>query len=410
LFWYPRAVRRSVVAPLALLLPLTACRFDFDPVPAVPGDAAPDMQQQPPLPVLSCEMPPVFMIPAPAGTGSGSGSGSGTPVTLAMIAATASADGYHVLAVDSTGDVQGFAFAFDGPQLAPPATVPVFKGATGVVAAIDTPDGILAAIEYGQPTPTGTALVPLDTQLQPHRAPQMNDGWLSLDDSLAHTDDGALAFLGTQSGITVAKQLSSSGTDNGGSQQTIDPSEGASVPTIAAAGANFLVTWVSTPPETNLVRAEVIDAQMSVKVPPTTINPNPAHDGQNPRGGYAGSADRYLFAWSFKTSVTDELWVSLRDGKLNELRAFQLSTHGVQPRVVAGKDDFLVAWKDTNTTSGIAAARVRFDGSVVPLAVSGHGGTALGWDLTTRAGQPALIWIENAPPGTAGLWLDPLCK
>ena len=80
----------------------------------------------------------------------------------------------------------------------------------------------------------------------------------------------------------------------------------------------------------------------------------------------------------------------------------------MQPRVVAGKDDFLVAWKDTNTATGIAAARVRFDGSVVPLVVSGNGGIALGWDLTTRAGQPALIWIENAL--TLGLWFDPLCK
>lgn len=349
-------------------------------------------------------MPPVFTIPVPAGAGSG----SGTPVTLAAIAATASADSYYVLAVDSTGAVQGFAFAFDGPQLAPRVNAPVFTGATGVLAAIDTPDGILAAIEYGQPTPTGTALVPLDAQLAPRGAPQMNDAWFSLDDTLAHTDDGTLAFLGTQSDHIMAKQLSSSGTDHGGAQQIIESSEGATVPTIAAAGANFVVTWVSTPPDPNLVRAEVIDPQMSVKVKPVTINPGATFDGQNPRGAYAASAALYLFAWSFKTSNSDELWVSLRDGQLNELRPIQLSPHGVQPRVVAGKDDFLVAWNDSNTASGIAAARVRFDGSVVPLVVSGSGGKALGWDLATRAGQPALIWIENT--ATPGLRLDPLCN
>jgi hypothetical protein len=80
----------------------------------------------------------------------------------------------------------------------------------------------------------------------------------------------------------------------------------------------------------------------------------------------------------------------------------------LQPRVVAGKDYFLVAWKDTNTNSNISAARVRFDGSIVPLVVSGNGGKALSWDLATRAGQPALIWIENT--ATPGLWLDPLCN
>ena len=78
------------------------------------------------------------------------------------------------------------------------------------------------------------------------------------------------------------------------------------------------------------------------------------------------------------------------------------------PRIVAGKDDFLVAWKDTDTTSGIAAARVKFDGSVLRLVVAGNGGKALGWDLATRAGQPALLWIESAT--TPGLWLDPLCN
>lgn len=349
----------------------------------------------------------MFMIPAPAGAGSGSG--SGTPVTLTAIAATAGANGYHLLAVDSTGAVQGFAFPFDGPQPAPGATAPVFMGATGVLAATDTPNGVLAAIEYDRPNPTGTALVPLDAQFAPVGTQQKDTAWYSLDDTLAHTDDGKLMFVGTQSDVTVAKRVSASGTDLTGSQQIVDPTETASVPTIAGAGANFVVTWVAkSMVSPNLVRAEVIDPQLSVIVPPTTINPNPDHDGQNPRGAYATSAGLYLFAWSFKTSSSEELWVSLRDAKLKELRPIQLSPHGVQPRVVAGKDDFLVAWKDTNTTSGIAAARVRFDGSVVPLVVSGNGGIALGWDLTTRAGQPALIWIENGL--TPGLWLDPLCK
>ncbi|HEX3479013.1 MAG TPA: hypothetical protein VHT91_28515 [Kofleriaceae bacterium] len=397
-------MRRSVVAPLALLLPLTACRFDFDPVPAAakPTDAGPDAA--PPLPVLACGAPPLFTISVPAGVGSGSGA-----PTLAAIAATASADGYNVLAVDTTGEVQGFGFAFNDALLAPRATgTAVFSGATGVLAATDTPDGVLAAIEYDSPIPTGTALVALDTHLAPLGTQQKDTAWFSLDDTLAHTADGKLAFIGTQSGVTMARRVSASATDLSGSQQIVDPAEGASVPTIAGAGANFLVTWVDTPPDFNLVRAEVLDANLSVIAGPATINPTATHDGENPRGAYAASADVYLFAWSFKTSVTDELWVSLRDNQLRELRAIQVSMHGVQPRVIAGKDDFLVAWKDTNTSSSLGAARVRFDGSIVPLVVSGNGGKALGWDLATRAGQPALVWVENAL--APGLWLDPLCK
>ena len=395
-------MRRSVVAPLALLLPLTACRFGFEPVGDTPTDAGPDAA---PLPVLPCGAPSQFMLPVPNPVAPGFNT-----VTLSAIAATASTGGYELLAVDSAGEVQGFAFAFDGPQLAQRATgAPVFSDATGVVAAVDTPDGILAAIEYGRPDPAGTALVPLDAQLAPHGAQQMNAGWTSMENALARTADGALAFLGAQTGPAVAaKRVSASGTDLGASHLVIGASEGASVATIAAAGTGFVVTWTSTPPSPNEVRAEILDAQLSVTVPPTTINPGAMFDGVNPRGAYAPSADRYLFAWSFKTPSTDELWVSLRDRQLTELRAFQLAPHGVLPRIVAGKDDFLVTWKDTNTTSGIAAARVRFDGSVAQLVVAGNGGKALGWDLVTRAGQPALIWIESAT--TPGLWLDPLCN
>jgi hypothetical protein len=285
----------------------------------------------------------------------------------------------------------------------------VFSGATGTVGAIDTGDGILAAIAYGRPDSTGTDLVPLDARLAPHGTLQRYTAWYTLDSAIAGSSGGALVFLGGQPNNDVlAKRVSPTGMDLGPSRQVIDGAEGISAATIIPAGARFLVTWDAATPSPNQVRAEVIDDLLSVVVPPTTINPGAMFDGNSPRAGYAASADRYLIAWSFKTSSSDELWVSLRDGQLTEQRAVRLSTHGVLPRVVAGKDDFLVAWKDTNTTSWIAAARVRFDGSVVPLVVSGNGGKALGWDLATRAGQPALIWIENS--ATPGMWLDPLCN
>jgi hypothetical protein len=401
-------VRRSVVAPLALLLPLTACRFDFDPVPAMPGDAAPDAP--PPLPVLPCGAPAQFSAAGVTGAGTGSGSGSGALPSLTAVAATATAGGYAVLAVDSSGDVHGLSYAFDGALLGPRGpSAPVFSGATGTAAAIDTGDGILAAIAYGRPDSNGTDLIPLDAQLAPHGAPQRYTAWYTLDSAIAGSSDGALVFIGGNNNNDVmAMRVSPPGTGAGPSRKVIDGAEGISVATIIPAGARFLVTWEATTPSPNQVRAEVIDELLSVVVPPTTINPGAMFDGASPRAGYAAAADRFLLAWSFKTSNSNELWVSLRDGQLAEQHAIRLSTHGVLPRVAAGKDDFLVAWKDTNTTSEIAAARVRFDGSVVPLVVSGSGRKALGWDVTARAGQPALIWIEST--ATPGVWFDPLCN
>ena len=391
-------MRLSVLAVFALPIPLLACRFDFDPVPATPKDA----------PLLPCGSPPEFSLVAPPGAGSGSAA-----VTLSALAVTASDPGYELFAVDGTGAVHGYSFGFDGPQLVmDTANAPVFSDASGAIAAVETPDGPLAAIEHGQTNPDGTALVPLDAQLAPRAALQTSLAWLSLDSALAVTTGGEIAFLGAQnSGGAVAKRVSSAGADLGASHLVAEVAEGVSVATIAPAAAGYLVTWTSTAPTVNLVRAEILDSNLSVVVPPTTINPNPMFDGDSPRAGYAASAGLFLIAWSFKTSNSDELWVSLRDGQLAEQHAIRLSMHGVQPRVVAGKDDFLVAWKDNSgdMPSGLAAARVGFDGSFDSLVVAGSGGKAAGWDLATRAGQPALVWIETSA-STVALRLDPLCN
>src|SRR5262249_17610535 len=221
-----------------------------------------------------------------------------------------------------------------------------------------------------------------------HGASQMDLAWYGVDSAIARAADGTLAFLGAQqSGGAAAKLVSPNGADLGASHLVVGGREGVRGATITAARPRVLRARDAPMPAPNQVRAELIDEQLSVIAPPTTINADAMFDGDNPRAGYAATADLYLFAWSFKNSTNgDELWVSLRDGQLKELNAIRLSTHGVLPRLAAGKDDFLVAWKDSSTTSGIAAARVRFDGTFDSLVVSGDGGKALAWDLTARAG------------------------
>jgi hypothetical protein len=393
-------VKRSTVALLALLLPLAACGpGGHDPVPD------PDQEPDPGPPLLPCGAPLPFSLPGLAGTGSGS------TMTLSSLAVMATGGAYVLLAVDSAGGVHGYVYSADAGGLTVRTyDIPVVRsGATGPVTVVETFDGFLAAVESGRPSPSGTALIPLDPRLGPRGPSQMELASSSLDSAIASTGAGVLAFLGAQpDGAVTAKQVSPAGTDVGASRLVIDSTEAPSAATILAAGERFLVTWTATAPSPNEVRAEIIDSQMSVITPPVAINPGAIFDGDNPRVGHALSGDRYLFAWSSTTASGDELWVSLRDGKLTELRAIRLSTHGVLPRVAGGQDDFLVAWKDTSTTSGIAAARVRLDGSVTPLVVSGKGGTALAWDLATRYGQPALIWVEDG--ATPGGWVDPLCR
>jgi hypothetical protein len=413
-FWYVPGVRPFALGPLALALPLVAgCRFDFDArpdaKPGAPDAAAPDAM---PAPLLSCGSPPQFAIESPLPAGGGSG---GNPVTLAGLTATATDTHVYALAADTAGDVHGYSFAFDGANLvAGTANAPVFKQATGPIAAVPAGGGVLVQIVYGLPDPLGTALVPLDQDLAAAGPQQMYDHWYGGDRALALGSDDKRTILGfTNNGNVVdARLVAADGTSLGTSHPVIADSEGPSEPTVTASDTGFLMTWSSTTASPDEVRAAVFDKQLATATVSTTvISPSPQADALGPRVAYAPGPDRYLFTWWSKNSMTsvDEVHFSLRDGALAEMQPIAVATRAKFSRVVAGKNDFLVAWQDTSGDApGVGAARIKFDGTVVPISVLGHGNFALGWDLITRAGQPALVWLEDDPRINA--WIDPLCN
>jgi hypothetical protein len=391
---------RLAVWPIALTLPLAACRAGFDPQPDAP----------PASPVLLCGSPPQFSITLPPGGGSGSGTGA-PPNPVPALAATGNDAGFYVLAVDLAGGVHGLSYAFTSGSVAPAVTdVHVFSGATGTVAASPTTGGVLASILYGIPDATGTALVPLDGSLAPRANVQRYAAWFGSDRTIARAADGTLAFLGETTDI-AAKLVSPDGLSLSSEHTVIDRSEQPHDPTIIASDAGFLVTWSSAAPTSaDEVRAAIFDKQLTAPVVTTrTINPMPTFDGQGPRAAYAPGPNRYLFAWWLKNQTTDEVWISLRDGSLGEVRSVQVSRRGKFPKVIAGDKDFLVVWQDLDADSGLGAARVNFDdASLQPLVVSGNGGGALAWDLVSRAGQHVLIWFEDG--ASPVVWLDPLCN
>jgi hypothetical protein len=400
---------RLAVWPIALSTLLAACRLGFDPKEA-PSDATADMAPDAALPVLPCGAPTQFAIKLPPGGGSGSGSGTGAPMNpVPAIAATATDGGYYVLAVDLDGNVHGLSYMFSGSSVAPVATdTHVLDGATGTIAAIPVAGGILASIVYGVPDATGTALLPLDAALEPRGTVQRYAGWFGSDGTMARAPDGTLAFIGEATDI-AAKLVSPDGVSLGAEHTVIDRNESAREPTITASDTGFLVTWSAGVTSPDEIHAEIFDKQLAAPVVSAKIiNPSPMFDGQTARASYATGPDRYLFAWWFKTSMSDEVWVSLRDGSLGEVRAVQLTKRGKFPKVIAGAKDFLVVWQDLDSASGLGAARVGFTGSAQPLIVSGGGGSMLAWDVVSRAGQPALIWFEDA--ATPTVWLDPLCN
>ena len=104
----------------------------------------------------------------------------------------------------------------------------------------------------------------------------------------------------------------------------------------------------------------------------------------------------------------DQIRISLRDHNLNEIGVAQNIGNGNLPLVVAGKDDYIVAWRIDDVRIG--AARVKADGSVLPVAIEGTAQTAIGMELVVRDGQPALVWVEAAMTGGATVRFDPLCS
>lgn len=379
--------------PLALALPLIACRGRFD---RVPTDAAIDADPGAHGPVLSCAAPPQFSVNGAA----------------SAVAATATAGGYYAFVVDGVGDVHGFSYGFADDQLAArQADVTVFGGATvkgAAATAIPVGDKVLLATLYGQPDALGVALIPRGGDLGVVADPQKQPGWFGLDGTLARAPDGTLAFLGAQSSLDVeAKLVTPTGGDVGAGHVVVDRSEAVNSEVITASDTGFLVTWSASTPSPNEVHAQLLDSALSVTVPATTINTGAMFDGNDPRAAYAAAVDRYLFAWWMKPGP-DEVWVSVRDKQLAEITRVRLSVHGWSPRVAAGDDGFLVVWRDDGFPSGLAAARVTFDGAASPLTVAGNGGKTVGWDLVTRAGQPALVWLEGG--ATSTLWLNPLCN
>jgi hypothetical protein len=396
---------KLVAWPLALTLPFAACRFGFEPHQS--PDATVDTPADAPLPLLPCGSPSQFAFTMPSAVAGSGSANMDEPVPV--IAATATDAGYYVLAVGPTGGVHGFSYLFHDGVVAPAVVdAPVFSGATGTLAAIPTSDGVIASIVYGRPDAIGTALVPLDASLAAHGQPQRYQAWFGSDATIARASDGTLAFLGTTTDV-AAKLVATDGTARGAEHTVIDRSDSANAPTITASNTGFIVTWTATSVSPHEVRARLVDKQLAAPNPqPTAINTAAMFNGQTPRASYAAGPDRYLFAWWFKDGMSnDEVWVSLRDSALSEIRAVQLTKRGKFPKVVAGAKDFLVVWQDLDSTSQLGAARVNFDASIVPLTVSGGGGASLVWDVVSRAGQHALIWVESG--ASTRVWLDPLC-
>lgn len=393
------AVRTLVI----LIIPLAAAcgrgRFDVLPPDAAADSPVPSAAP----PVLSCATPPRFSID-PAAT---------------QLSATARLHGYDVFTVDGTGQVHGFSYAFDTDDLATArlakevGDVPVATNATGALGAFAVGDDVLVAMPFGNPA-TGTALIPLDPEFGSRGAPTMFAGSSAGSSSgvVARNSNGTLAFATQPTKTEVDLQLVSPlGVDAGAAQkvQVTDATVNMDNATILPVGANFLAVW-NAELSPSVVHAQLFDDKLVAQTLIKKVSFDQSGGTEFPRAAYAAAADRYLIAWHQKASVGsgDEVWISLRDGSLAEIKEARVASQGIFPAIAAGDTDFLVVWQDGGSPSHLGATRIAMDGTVTPVGVPDTGGTAAGWDLVVHNGQPAVAWVETGGTGP-NLWLDPLC-
>ena len=369
-----------------LTLPVVAAcgRMGFEPS----GNGAPDA----PLDHLTCGAPAQFSVGA----------------TTSHVSAATTPRGYNVFTVDATGNVAGFTYEFQtGTLFQQAGDVPLMSNATGPIGSLALGDQSMLAVPYGRPSASGTALIPLDAQLATPPQATMENGWFGSFSTLAPASSGNLAFLGqlVSGGAVDAKLVSPLGVDQGAVHPVISAAEGVTMPTILPTPTGFLVTWEADSPSPNEVRAEVLDPQLAIKTPPTTMSFDMQFDSEIPRVAYSAASDSYVFTWIQKSATGDHVWISLRDGSLGETQHVMLGS-GYAPAVVAGDTDFLVVWENSQQLDG---ARVTADGKVTLVSIIGSGGKFAAWDLVVHNGQPAVVWVETN--GTEpNLRLDPLCN
>ncbi len=406
-FWYRARVRPSGIwLPVVWIWMAAACRVGFDHDAA--QDGASEMPPDRPSPkLLSCGSPPAFPIKIGAGS-------ADLVKQIRGFAAVATDDGYYAFVLDLANVVHGFAYHFDGDQLVPRTeNAAVRSDPTEEIGVVDTGEGLLLAARYRQPS-DGTALVPLTPDLQPRGTPYLNAGWFILPNhTLARSSDGTIALAGhPEPSEAVIEPVSALGVPRSSPHEAFPSSESAPSMVLEPAGPGFVITWQVSADIAGL-RARVLDSAFQVKVAAITLNPD--QKGNAPSVAYAPSVDNYLFAWFFKeTNGNDDLWISLRNGNLEQLSRAQLSKTGTDPRIAVGGKEFLVVWRDGAVNSKLSAATASWSDAsrFTPRPVLAHGGQVLdfGWDVVSRAGQAALAWLESTDTqGTVTLRFDALC-
>lgn len=333
-------------------------------------------------------------------------------VSLSALAAVGLPGGFAMFTDDASGNLAGWAYAFDQGQLtATQQNVSLAMLTTGALGAAANGNTVLLASMDGMPTATGTTLYMLDPALAALATPSMRTGQLAATTPVATSGaSGAFAFVTTDgtTGEVDGHAIASNGGDAGAPIKLVDGALRPANAAIASAPGGYVVAYVDASASPRQVTLELVDDSFTLIGGPVKVD---NAQGSEYAPTVASSRGSLLVSWHAKDATNDDdVWIAMFDQNLTPTLAPTLvSTFSSDAVVAADPAGFSLAWVTYSPSPNhLGATHVAFDGTLAAHGVLSTGGTPGKWAMVPRATQPVLVWTEVGGTGP-DLYFDPIC-
>jgi hypothetical protein len=321
--------------------------------------------------------------------------------------------GFQVFAVDGSGNLSGSVLEVQpsGGVATTVDRIGLGTNQAGTFGAISIGSQTLLASIYGRPTPAGTMLQPLSTQLARMGSGSMRNGVFGGDAPVATSNQTYVFATIDRTGRVDAHPVDATGADAGASVMIVDPAETGTNVRIATADDGFVVTYATS---SGTTRIERLDPQFNRTIGPLTVPTAVPNGVMRPVATWAPTANIYLVTWYNKDPTDgDDIWYEVLDARLQSMTsALKIGPRVFAPIVVpddAGTGFWIVYESYATSPDQVLAAHIDAAGTLKPRAVLGSSGGGVNkFTAIERAGQPVLVWTETGGTGP-DLYLDAMC-
>lgn len=386
------------------VLCLAACgRWGFSDQPAPDAtsvDSAIDAPPDAPPTLLGCGQPTRFQVGAS---------------TIQAMAATGVGNGFALFTIDTTGHLSSWRYEFSGSTLAAVAeNVALDSNANGVLGAASAGGAVVLAEATGRPTADGTTVYSLSATGSTVGQPTVHAGDLAIGAPVASNGAGtglALATIPTGSTEIDARLVANDGSDAGAPVPIIDASVSADTVQLVPAGTGYAAVWGQASGSTHAIVFELLDLNLEVVAGPTIVD-DLQYGAYRGHVVWASQSNEYLVSWHEKdVTGNDDVWFTILgpDGS-TRVAPTMVATYSDDVVDATDGSGFWLTWSNyTTTPAHLDGAHIDAAGTVTARAVPMSGGSAGGWTMLARDGQPVLVWTEVGGSGP-DLYFDPMCQ